>query len=135
MHHAPNLRVTAFDHVTIICADLEATRRFYVDVLGMTDVPRPAFGFPGNWFQIGNVQIHATQTSPEAGKPGWADQGTKIVSRGHHIAFAVDNVPRALELAKAHNVPIASPLQRRPDGYQQAYLYDPDGHVVEIVSE
>src|SRR5215212_10000884 len=94
------LGITAksFDHVTLICADLEATRRFYVDFLGMTEVPRPAFKFSGVWFQIGSVQIHATQASPEAGKAGWADQGGKITSRGHHIAFAVDDVSEALKL-------------------------------------
>jgi catechol 2,3-dioxygenase-like lactoylglutathione lyase family enzyme len=128
------INVTAFDHVTIICADLEATRRFYVDVLGMTEVPRPAFKFPGLWFQLGNMQIHATQQSPEAGKAGWADQGARVVSRGHHIAFAVEDMPKALELVAVHGVHIASPLQQRPDGFKQVYLYDPDGHVVELVS-
>jgi catechol 2,3-dioxygenase-like lactoylglutathione lyase family enzyme len=126
--------VTSFDHVTLICADLEATRQFYVELLGMKEVPRPAFGFPGLWFQIGNVQIHATQQSAEAGRGGWADRGNTVVSRGHHIAFAVDDVATALKIADAHNVRIASPLQQRPDGFKQAYLYDPDGHVVEIVS-
>src|SRR3954471_15310437 len=86
------INVNSFDHVTLICADLEATRRFYVDFLGMTPVPRPAFKFPGLWFQSGNMQIHATQAGPEAGRAGWANQGNTIVSRGHHIAFAVDNV-------------------------------------------
>ncbi len=128
------ISVTSFDHVTIICADLAATRRFYVEVLGMSEVPRPAFKFPGLWLQIGDVQIHATQESPEAGKAGWAERGGTVVSRGHHIAFRVDNVSTALEIARAHGVPIASPLQQRPDGYRQVYLYDPDGHVVELVS-
>jgi catechol 2,3-dioxygenase-like lactoylglutathione lyase family enzyme len=126
--------VSSFDHVTIICADLEATRKFYVDVLGMTEVPRPAFQFPGLWFKTGNVQIHATQTSPEAGQAGWADQGNKVVSRGHHFAFAVDDVSAALKHVAAHGVRIASPLQQRPDGFQQLYLYDQDGHVDELVS-
>jgi catechol 2,3-dioxygenase-like lactoylglutathione lyase family enzyme len=128
------INVKSFDHVTIICADLEATRRFYAGVLGMKEVPRPAFGFPGLWFQAGSVQIHATQESAEAGKAGWGERGNTIVSRGHHIAFAVDDVPAALKLIEAHGVRIASPLQQRPDGFKQAYLYDPDGHVVEIVS-
>jgi len=128
------INAKSFDHVTLICADLEATRRFYVDFLGMTLVPRPAFKFPGLWFQSGNMQIHATQASPEAGKAGWADQGNTIVSRGHHIAFAVDNVSDALKIVESHGVRIASPLQQRPDGFKQLYLYDPDGHVVELVS-
>jgi catechol 2,3-dioxygenase-like lactoylglutathione lyase family enzyme len=128
------IQATAFDHVTLVCADLEATRRFYVDVIGMQEVPRPAFRFPGKWFQLGQVQIHATQESLESGKAGWADQGVKVIPRGHHFAFAVDDVAAALEVATTHGVRIASPLQHRPDGYRQAYLYDPDGHVVEIVS-
>jgi catechol 2,3-dioxygenase-like lactoylglutathione lyase family enzyme len=127
--------VTSFDHVTIICADLEATRRFYVDVLGMTEVPRPRFKFPGRWFQLGNVQIHATQESPEAGRAGWRDQGGKVISRGHHFAFAVADVSKCLEIVETQGVRIASALQQRPDGYQQVYLYDPDGHVVELVSK
>ena len=135
MSQLAGIRVTSFDHVTIICADLEATRRFYVDVLGMTEVSRPAFRFPGLWFQLGKVQIHATQESPEAGQAGWGDPEGKVVSRGHHIAFAVDDVSKALEIVQAHGVRIASPLQHRPDGFKQLYLYDPDGHVVEIVSK
>ena len=129
------INATSFDHVTLICADLEATRRFYVDILGMTEVPRPAFKFPGLWFQIGNMQIHATQESPESGKAGWANQGGKIVSRGHHIAFAVEDVSEALKIVELHGVRVASPLQQRPDGFKQLYLYDPDGHVVELVSD
>ncbi|HEY3394331.1 MAG TPA: VOC family protein [Lacipirellulaceae bacterium] len=135
MPRRSGIHVTAFDHVTIICADLEATRRFYVDVLGMTEVPRPAFRFPGLWFQTAGVQIHATQESAEAGRAGWADQGGKVVSRGHHIAFRVDDVSRALAIVEDRGVRIASPLQQRPDGYRQVYLFDPDGHVVELVSE
>ena len=81
------------------------------------------------------MQIHATQESPEAGKAGWGDRGGKILSRGHHIAFAVDDVSKALNIVEPHGVRIASPLQQRPDGLKQLYLYDPDGHIVEIVSE
>jgi glyoxylase I family protein len=135
MSKPPQVDVTAFDHVTIICADLEATRRFYVEVLGMSEVSRPAFGFPGLWFEVGGVQIHATQESPEAGKAGWGDRGGKVVSRGHHFAFAVEDVSEAFKIAQERGVRIASPLQQRPDGYKQAYLYDPDGHIVEIVSK
>src|SRR5947207_9469046 len=128
------MNAQSFYLVTHIYADLAATRRFYVDFLGMTQVPRPAFKFPGLWFQLGNVQIHATQESPEAGKAGWADQSGKIVSRSHHIAFAVDDVSEILPIVECHGVRTASPLQQRPDGFKQLYLYDPDGHLVELVS-
>jgi catechol 2,3-dioxygenase-like lactoylglutathione lyase family enzyme len=100
----------------------------------MQEVPRPDFKFPGCWFQLGHVQIHATQQSLEAGNSGWAKAGT-VTSRGHHIAFAVKDVAKILRIVEAWQVPIASPLQRRPDGFQQLYVYDPDGHLVELVSE
>jgi catechol 2,3-dioxygenase-like lactoylglutathione lyase family enzyme len=129
----PSLAVNAFGHVTLICADLEATRRFYVDFLGMKEVPRPAFNFPGLWFETGSVQIHATEQSAEAGAAGWKAAGS-ITSRAHHIAFAVDDVSKTLETVAAHSVRIASPPQRRPDGFQQLYVYDPDNHLIELVS-
>jgi catechol 2,3-dioxygenase-like lactoylglutathione lyase family enzyme len=129
----PSVSATSFDHVTIICRDIAATRRFYVDFIGMQEVQRPAFKFPGLWFQLGHVQIHATQESPEAGPPGWRAAGT-VTSRGHHIAFAVDDVAKTLDTVAAQNIPIASPLQQRPDGFKQLYLYDPDNHLVELVS-
>ena len=133
MSTPPAIKVNSFDHVTLICADLGATRRFYVDFLGMTEVPRPAFKFPGLWFEIAGVLIHATQQSPEAGNAGWAPGGS-VVSRSHHIAFAVDDVSQTLATVEAHGIRIASPLQRRPDGFQQLYLYDPDNHLIELVS-
>jgi catechol 2,3-dioxygenase-like lactoylglutathione lyase family enzyme len=134
MHDRPAINAKSFDHVTIICADLEATRRFYVEFLGMKQVDRPAFRFPGLWFQLGHVQMHATQQSPESGRAGWADQGGSVVSRGHHLAFAVDDVAAALKIVELHGVKVASPLQQRPDGFKQLYLYDPDGHIIELVS-
>src|SRR3954451_13916967 len=95
------IHVRSFDHVTIICADLEATRRFYVDFLGMAEVQRPEFKFTGLWFQLGNVQIHATQESPESGRAGWANQGGAVTSRGHHIAFKVDDASASSSIAEA----------------------------------
>lgn len=57
-------------------------------------------------------------------RPG--DRGVSIPSRGHHIAFAVDDFDRALAIARATGTPIASGPQSRPNGPRQLYLYDPD---------
>jgi glyoxylase I family protein len=135
MSKPPAIQATAFDHVTIVCADLEAARRFYVELLGMSETARPPFEFPGAWFQLGQVQIHATQQSRESGLAGWGDRGVKVIPRSHHFAFAVEDVSEALEALQERGVRVASPLQHRPDGFRQAYIYDPDGHVVEIVSK
>jgi catechol 2,3-dioxygenase-like lactoylglutathione lyase family enzyme len=128
------LQVQQIDHVTIIVSDLDATHRFYVEVLGMSEAVRPAFDFPGRWFQAGNTWIHATLQSPEAGLAGWGDRKVTSVSRGHHFAFTVpDALLAARQLAQV-GVPIIAGPKTRPDGAMQFYLADPDGHVVEITS-
>src|SRR5437588_4393626 len=55
---APALPVQSIDHVTLVVKDLGKSREFYVQTLGMREVPRPAFSFAGLWFQAGKTQIH-----------------------------------------------------------------------------
>ena len=45
--------LTQLDHCSIRTALLEETRKFYVDVLGLTVGPRPDFPFPGVWLYRG----------------------------------------------------------------------------------
>ena len=134
MSEANPLQVNSFDHITLIVSDLDATRRFYVDILGMTESPRPAFDFPGAWFQVGSMQIHATVASDLAGMAGWGDRKVKSVSRGHHFAFEVDSVEKAVLQIKELGITIGDGPKQRPDGAHQVYIYDPDGHLVELFS-
>ena len=43
------MQITGLFHVAIKTNDLDATVKFYTDVLGMTLAHRPDFGFPGAW--------------------------------------------------------------------------------------
>ena len=128
------LQVKTFDHITLIVADLEATRNFYVNLLGMQERPRPAFDFDGAWFEIDTVQIHATVASDLAGMAGWGDRKVKSISRGHHFAFQVDDVNAAHEEVKSLGIKVGDGPKTRPDGAFQLYIYDPDGHLVELFS-
>jgi catechol 2,3-dioxygenase-like lactoylglutathione lyase family enzyme len=129
------LKAKSFDHITLTVSDLDATRHFYANLLGLLEIPRPAFDFPGAWFTVGGVQIHATVACPLAGQAGWGDRQAQKVSRGHHFAFEVADFDEALaELAK-WSIPIADGPQQRPDGAKQVYVYDPDGHLVELFSQ
>lgn len=44
------MTIQGLNHFTVLTEDLEATRRFYAEVLGLTEGERPPFGFPGAWF-------------------------------------------------------------------------------------
>jgi len=51
--------LTELNHYFVRANDLEQTRRFYCDVLGFEEMPRPDFPFPGHWLGVGGkVQVH-----------------------------------------------------------------------------
>ena len=120
------------DHVTIIVNDLERTSEFYVQRLGLKQVERPDFDFPGLWFQAGSTQIHATQASEFSGQAGPGPRASSSVSRGQHFAFRIQDLDRALEFLHSSGVEIADGPKFRPDGVRQVYLKDPDGYTVEL---
>jgi catechol 2,3-dioxygenase-like lactoylglutathione lyase family enzyme/uncharacterized protein YunC (DUF1805 family) len=131
---ASSIRVRSLDHATLVVKDLERSRRFYVDVLGMQEVPRPAFSFAGLWFQAGATQIHLILEYSGSGPAGNLVPEQKRSSRTHHIAFLVEDAAAVIPVLQAQNVPILSGAKPRPDGYLQVFVTDPDGHVIELCS-
>jgi catechol 2,3-dioxygenase-like lactoylglutathione lyase family enzyme len=127
----PAFHVKHLDHVTIVVRDLDATRRFYVEVLGMQEVPRPGFAFAGQWFQAGGTQIHTILECPGSGPAGW---GAGNNSRGHHFAFQVEDAEAAARRLTDLGIAMVSPPKHRPDGAVQVFVQDPDGHLVELCS-
>lgn len=125
------LQVRSLDHVTIVVKDLAATRRFYVDLLGMSEVARPSFPFVGQWFQAGATQIHTILEAEGTGRAGTA---VETNSRGHHFAFLVDDAQACYRKLDALGVPVVSPPRNRPDGAIQVFMQDPDGHLIELCS-
>ena len=130
----PPVKVHQLDHVTFVVRDVEASRRFYVGVLGMTEVPRPAFSFGGAWFQAGATLIHLIEEHPQSGPAGYPVEVLQKSSRNHHVAFAVDNAYEAAASLKAHGIPLLDDAKLRPDGAVQVFLTDPDHHVLELCS-
>ena len=128
------LRVQQIDHITLVVNDLEASRRFYVEALGMEVVPRPAFDFAGLWFQAGQTLIHLILQSEQSGPAGVNEDGRTKTSRGHHLAFSVEDAAAAATELEAAGVPFLSKPKLRPDGAVQVFVFDPDGHVIELCS-
>ena len=128
------IQVKCLDHVTLVVADLERSRQFYVGVLGMEEVQRPGFSFEGCWFQAGTTQIHLILQHADSGPAGIFVPPHHASSRTHHFAFEVDDAYQAGEWLKDTGVPIVAPPKRRPDGAIQVFVTDPDGHVVELCS-
>jgi catechol 2,3-dioxygenase-like lactoylglutathione lyase family enzyme len=72
------------DHFTIVTPAIEALRRFFVEVAGMTDGARPAFGIPGHWLYLdGHAVLHLVAGPATAAHHA----GTRI----DHVALRVDD--------------------------------------------
>lgn len=130
----PPIRVRGLDHVTLVVRDLDASRRFFVDVLGMTEVERPDFSFDGMWLQAGANQIHFILEHERSSPAG--NQVPEAQRRGptHHFAFAVEDARAFKDRLDELGVTVLSGPVQRPDGATQVFVCDPDGHVVELCS-
>ncbi|MCG6158533.1 VOC family protein [Rubinisphaera margarita] len=131
------VQVEAIDHVTLVSSSLEASRRFYVELLGMEEVPRPNFNFKGAWYRAGNTLVHLILAHDQSGPAGMFSPEQKRSTRTHHLAFRVPDANAAWEAIQSSDIPyeVVSPPKFRPDGAVQVFLADPDGHVIELASE
>ena len=127
------IKVKEIKHVALIVNDLERSREFYCDILGMELMDRPAFDFPGMWFRAGGTELHLILHQDDCADVGYPNEKPNTrEGLVHHFAFEVDNAFEAGKCLKENGVPMAGgPPGRRPD-CAQLWCYDPDGHIVEL---
>ena len=131
------MNILQLNHDALLVKDVERSRHFYSQVLGLEEVARPSnFNFPGAWFTVGsNQQIHLVEEEEE-GRAAVVHPGYRRdeLAHGHasHMAFKVDNLDEALRYLQQRNVEIMGGPRPRGDGVQQMYICDPDGYVLEI---
>ena len=113
--------VRELNHVAIDVSDVPASARFYRDVLGLPELSRPDFGFPGAWFRLGVTQeLHLI---------GHRDR--EVGQRAGHFALLVSDIDAAAARLREAGVELRGP-KPRPDGALQAFTHDPDGNVIEL---
>jgi catechol 2,3-dioxygenase-like lactoylglutathione lyase family enzyme len=121
-------------HYTIEPVDLEATKDFYVGVLGLEVGDRPPLGFPGYWLYSGGVAtVHLL--GPRQPREGIVVRpaGVRMDGTGRldHIAFAATGLAGVRERIRKSNVTFREQVLPRL-GATQIFLHDPDGVGVEI---
>lgn len=116
--------VTAFDHIRLDVADIDAAERFYADALGLSSVVR---------YELADRVI--LQMAPD-GRPGgvelWQEQD--LVPNPHptqHIAFSVSDVPALVEHIRALGYHVVTePYRIKQETV--AFVADPDHHTIEL---
>ncbi len=117
------MAATAMNHFTILTDDLAATVRFYRDLLGLQDGPRPPFGFPGAWMYVGQVPVlHVVGGRPRSElRAGVID----------HLAFSAQGLSELLTALADRK--IEHTCQRLIGaGTWQVFFLDPNGAKVEV---
>jgi catechol 2,3-dioxygenase-like lactoylglutathione lyase family enzyme len=131
------MEIRNLDHVALLVKDVERSLRFYVQVLGMEEHPRPSsFNFPGAWLRKGSAELHLIGED-EPGRVAQVQPGgysPEELSIGHatHIAFEVTDLEGTRKHLLTHDISIVGGPRPRGDGVMQMYVCDPDGYIVEF---
>ena len=131
------------NHYSIRTTDLDASRRFYENLLGLTVGPRPDFPFPGLWMyrgdhaDVANAVVHIIgidTKDPDGLKKYLGNRdASSLTGSGavDHVAFFADGLAGMLAHLKSQGV---EPRERSVPsiGLYQLFLDDPNGVVVEL---
>jgi catechol 2,3-dioxygenase-like lactoylglutathione lyase family enzyme len=121
-------------HSTIEPEDLERSKSFYVDVLGLEVGHRPPLDFPGYWLYSGGaatVHLMGTRKPREGIVVRGTEKKFEDTGRLDHVAFAATDTDAVRKRLQSYNVKFREQIVPRT-GDTQFFLYDPDGVGVEL---
>jgi len=120
-------------HTLILTDDIEGTKAFYCDVLGLEAGERPALPFPGYWLYLAGVAcLHVAaraEYEAHAQTLGLAAKGFPV----DHVAFVADGYEQLVERLAAADVEVTTNVV--PGGVRQLFFDDPNGARIELVIE
>lgn len=136
------MAINRLAHYSVRTADIEASRQFYVDVLGFRVGFRPPFKFPGLWLyqdedesDFGVVHLVGIDLSDPAGLQDYL--GDKALDSLHgsaavdHLAFLASGWREMRE--RMHGAGLAFRERTVPAlGLHQVFVEDPSGITIEL---
>lgn len=124
--YPPKVRL---NHIALYVVNLEASTRFYRDIIGLDTIPEPFRDGRHTWFSIGpKSHLHLI-----SGATATTDH-----DKNSHLCFSVASVSSFTEVLKKNNIEFENwagekmTITKRVDGVQQIYFRDPDGYWIEI---
>lgn len=134
--------VRKLGHYSIRTLDLDASRTFYTEVLGLKEGFRPPFKFPGIWLYLGNDEadfgvvhiIGIDRADPAGLREYLGDKSeTDLVGTGavDHMAFLVDGLRDMRERLAAAKLPFTERIVPSL-GLYQVFVKDPSDVTIEL---
>jgi len=130
--------ITELNHFLLVAKDLERTKDFYRQVLGLDIAERPDFGFPGYWLKAGeDICVHLASQEPNEIRDQFLlkkhPKGTAGSGSVDHIAFLAKNAEEVRARIQKNNVEMH--FRSFPDAKPplfQIFLKDPDDVTIEL---
>jgi catechol 2,3-dioxygenase-like lactoylglutathione lyase family enzyme len=114
------LLISQLDHCSVIITDVERSRRFYGNLLGLREINKPrTFDFVVVWYDLGNMHIHLLlKDRPDTVSP-------------RHFALRVADAATARRYFQEKGV--ATEETTPIPGADRFFIRDPDGNRIEII--
>ncbi|MDJ0834413.1 MAG: VOC family protein [Gammaproteobacteria bacterium] len=116
---------SGIDHHAVIISDIERSRHFYADVLGLEqDLSRPELSFDGLWFKVGQQAIHCMllkNPDPVEGRP---EHG----GRDRHLCLIGSDLNALKERLEQYYIDYTPSRS----GRRAIFFHDPDGNAIEV---
>jgi len=116
--------IESLDHINIVTPQLETTRTFLVEMLGLLEGGRPNFEATGYWLYAGDRPLIHIQ---EARIPVAPSHGCAL----NHVAFRVSRFDDLIARLRAQEVPVDVRVVPGT-AFRQAFFDDPNGVRLEI---
>ncbi len=118
-----HVRLKAVNHVTYNVEDKERATKFWIEVLGVKQIPKQVDAEHIIWLQLpSGAMVHIVETPDGPSTPS------------HHGAFEVDDIEAAA--AQVHKKGIETTgITTRNDGQRVFFLNDPEGNRIEICTK
>jgi catechol 2,3-dioxygenase-like lactoylglutathione lyase family enzyme len=133
------MSIGSLEHVLVLADDIDGTRDFYCEVVGLVAGQRPPLAFPGYWLYArpdgsGAACVHVAERRAYADHAVGLGLTVPVEDPGvgplDHIAFNASDYDGLLERLERHGV--RAVMNAVPGGPRQVFFQDPNGVRVEI---
>ncbi|MFT7369872.1 MAG: catechol 2,3-dioxygenase-like lactoylglutathione lyase family enzyme [Alteromonas macleodii] len=132
-----------FHHINFVSEDVNRLHDFYINTLGLSNIPTANFprpeetekkGYNGNirFATDGKVQMHLAEKNLKvAFKHG---ETINPVERGH-VAFRTDDIEAFKSRLDTQSIPYSDYKTAFAKEWHQIFFHDPEGNIIEVHQE